>query len=300
MPKRRYRFFQIGFFILLILMGLTVWRNYDYWVFKLLIADNYIFADALDIVYSQSIGADNVKGYHRDFDRMVMAVVTDRLRAAANDRYTYLYTPKGYKISKSSEKEDAKKAYYEEVNSATALLYLPNISKLTRRFVYENKEALNEYDNLILDLRGNYGGLLNDFYRIAELFIEKGGTLGYERTRLPFLSHEVKAKKDVYFNFENILIFQDGYTASAAEGLILALKQNVENVALMGDITFGKGVGQVTIPLTGGYAARATVLLVEGPDGESIHRAGIAPDIYSDEREKIAEIMGLISGEDAY
>lgn len=282
MRKRGYRFFQLGFFILLAMLAVMVYCNYDYWVFKLLIADNYVFTDTLDAVYAHSIGAENVKGYHSDFDRMVISLVTEKIRAEGGDYYTYLYTPRGYAYSKDSEKADAQTAYYEPLTADAVYLYLPNISKLTRQFVYESKEALAEYPYLILDLRGNYGGLLADFYRIAYLFTEEGAVLGYEQMRSKLLTHAVKSKNEKFFDFKKIIILQNGDTASAAEGLILALKHHVPQVTLLGATTFGKGIGQVTIPLTQGYALRATALLVAGPDGESIHLSGINPDIPAD------------------
>lgn len=263
-----------------------------------MIADNYIFTDTLDVLYENNIGADNVKGYHCNFDQVVMAVVTEKIRSINGDYYTYLYTPRGYQYSKDSEKEDAKKAYFEPHSDQTVYLYLPNISKLTRQFVYDNKEALMEYSELVLDLRGNYGGLLADFYRIADLFVEEGTVLGYEQTRMALLTHAVKAGHAQFFHYKRIVILQDGETASAAEGLIQALKSHVPGVVLMGETTFGKGIGQVTIPLTGGYAIRGTVLEVKGPGGGSIHRIGIAPDIPVDPDEDWTEkALAWLAGE---
>ena len=293
--KRRYRFFQAGFFILLFLLGFTAYANYDYWVFKYLIADHYIFTDALDTLYDAQLGGENVKGYRRDFDRVVIAAVTEKIRAVNRDGYTYLYTPEGYETSRETEKTDAKRAYIEALPVPGAVyLYLPNISKLTREFVYDNRAELAGYDRLVLDLRGNYGGLLNDFYRIADLFTEKGAVLGHEQTRLPFLTHAVKAKSDIYFHFDTIIILQDERTASAAEGLIQALKQQVPGVVLAGEKTFGKGIGQVTVPLTGGYAVRATVLLVQGPDGGTVHQTGIEPDFRAAGEDPLALALRLL------
>ncbi|MDR1664555.1 MAG: S41 family peptidase [Clostridiales bacterium] len=277
--KRRYRFFQIGFFVLLAVLGTTVFLNYDYWLFKILIADHYIFTDTLDVLYKDAVGAENFKGYRRDFDRFVIAAATEKIRSVNNDRYTSLYTPQNYTYLVEAEKSDAKNAYLKELTGETVYMYLPNISTGTREFVYGNRETLLRYKNLVLDLRGNYGGLLADFYSVAELFTPKGAVLGHEVTRLKFLTHAVTATRDPYFSFEKIIILQDANTASASEGLILALKQNVNHVTTLGEKSFGKGIGQVRLPLTGGYAVNATVLLVQGPDGNTVHNAGIIPDV---------------------
>ena len=279
-PKRGYRFYKIGFFALTALICALVYLNYDYWAFKLLIADNYIFAETLEALYKEALGEHNFKGLHRDFDRFVIAAATEKIRAANRDYYTYLYTPEQYVRSVEGERADAKLARVEALSQDTVYMYLPNISKGTREFVYGWREFMLPYKNLVLDLRGNYGGLLADFYRVADLFVEKNGTLGYERMRAPFLSHAVKSRGGTYFHFEKIVVLQDKNTASAAEGLINALRANVGGVALLGERTFGKGIGQVTIPLTKGYAVKATVLLVEAPDGSSVHGAGIEPDVH--------------------
>jgi hypothetical protein len=295
--KRRFRFFQIGFFVLLFTLGFTVYANYDYWVFKLLMAHNYIFTDALDVLYAESIGEDNVRGYYRDFDRVVMAAFTRQLRAVNQDRYTYLYTPQQYRHVRQTEKADAKTTHHEALTPDTVYLYLPNISGDVRRYVQKNKSDLAAYNNLVLDLRGNYGGLLADFRRIADLFVEKGTLLGYERVRLPLWPAEKKSRGAKYFEFEQIIVLHDAYTASAAESLIQALAAHVPNVTLLGQNTFGKGIGQVAVPLTGGYAIRATVMLVEGPGGDTAHGAGLAPSVTAPcGGDWVAQALGLING----
>ncbi len=218
--KRRYRFFKAGFFTLLVTLAAVCYFNYDYWIFKFLIGSNYIFTDALDSLYADTIGAENFTGYYRDFDRVVMASFSNQLYAYNQDRYTYLYTPQSYQSSIQTEREDAKRSEARELTPDTAYLYLTNISSGTRGFVYDNREFLAGYKNLVLDLRGNYGGLLADFYSMADLFLGKGFIHGHELVRLPLISHAVASKGEPYFHFENIIIIQDANTASASEGLI--------------------------------------------------------------------------------
>ncbi|MDR2648260.1 MAG: S41 family peptidase [Clostridiales bacterium] len=247
--------------------------------FKFLIADNYIFTDALDQLYDNTIGEENVKGYRRNFDDVVISVVTEKIRSINQDRYTYLYTPEHYRLSKDMEKADAATARVEELTSETVYMLLPNISDDTKDFVLSNKQTLSKYKNLVLDLRSNYGGLLADFYKIAELFTKRGDVLGYEKFRMPLITHMVKSGGNGYFKFDKIIILQDENTASAAEGLILSLKGNSDNISTMGADTFGKGIGQITVPLLDGFAVKATVMLVAGPGDVSIHGVGIEPDI---------------------
>ena len=277
--EKKYRRWKIATIILTVILAAMIYFYYDYTVFKILIAGNYVFTDALDEVYSQAIGDENVKGYFRDFDRMVISVVTERLRSASGDKYTYLFTPQSYKFSKEAEKADAALTEISKIDEDNVYLLIPNMSKNSRKYVLSHKDELAKYRNITIDLRDNYGGMLSDFYKIAQLFLDKGVTIGYENTRVPLFTRHIRSKGDKYLVFDNITILQNQYTASSAEGFIMALNENLDNVELRGSRTFGKGIGQVTLPLTGGYAVKATIMLVAAPDGSTIHGMGIEPDI---------------------
>ena len=280
--KRRYRVFQAGFFFMLALFGFTVYANFDYWVFKTLIANNYVFTDALDELYSQHIREENRRSFRRDFDRVVISVVTAELSSMNNDRHTYLYTPQAFTYMREADRAVARRATFYAVDDYTVYLFIPNISGFTRDFVLDNRDYLAGYDNLILDLRGNYGGWLPAFHRIADLFVPRGAVISHEETRMNLFTRTITSRGDAFFDFENIIILQNRRTASAAESLIMAISEHTPNVTAIGQTTFGKGTGQVTIPLTGGYAVRATVLQVLGPQRQCIHNVGVAPDIYLD------------------
>jgi len=273
--KRRYRFFQIGFLFLVALFGFTIYANYDYWLFKTLIANNYILTDNLEELFATHIREENRQSFRRDFDRVVISVFTGHL----HDRYTYLYSPQEHVAVREREAAIARTASVTSLSDDTVMLFVPNLSRIARDFVLDNRETMAGYSNLVLDLRGNSGGWLVDFHRIAELFVPRGSVLSIEETRLPLFTRTITSSNDPYFDFENIIILQNRRTASAAEGLILALQYHLPNVITIGENTFGKGIGQVTMPLTGRYAVRATVLLVNGPDGSNIHITGIEPDI---------------------
>ncbi len=284
--KKRFKALCLVLFVFVLIFGFVIYNCYDYLVFKTLIARGYIYTDSLNKLYLNELGEDNFNpdsnSYGKDFDKAVISVFTKRLSAIKEDRYTYLYTPKQYIYTKEYEKKDALLSGIDELSDNTVLVNFPNFSKGTKDFLLTNKKSLAPYENIIIDLRHNYGGLLADCYTMADLFLEKGDVIGYEVTRVGFYPAEKKAKTKPYFSFKNIIILQDENTASAAETFILALKGNLDNVTTIGAKTYGKGIGQVTIPLTAGYAVKATVLLVNGPNGSSIHNNGIEPDILYD------------------
>jgi hypothetical protein len=287
-------FYKRGFFFMLGIFLLGAYANYDYWAFKLLVANNYVFTDALDEFYSRHIDENNRRGFFRDFDRVVISEITSRLSEIENDRYTYLYSPQEVRDAREIDRAIAKSAEIFALDDDTIFLYVPNISRRSRKFVYENRELMARYPNLVLDLRGNYGGWIAEFHKIAELFTPKGAVLSRTEARAPFFSQTKISRRDAFFRFEKIIILQNNFTASAAEGLIMALREHTNAVAV-GQTTFGKGTGQVTIPLTGGYAVRATVMQVLGPQRECIHLTGIAPNIViGSEVDVIEKVMGLI------
>jgi len=287
--------YRIGFFLLLGILCFIVYTNYDYWIFKILIANNYVSADTLDEFYSQHICEENRRGFFRDFDRVVISIVTAELSEIGNDRFTYLYAPWEFTDSRETDREIARTSTFYALNEDTVYLYIPNISRITRSFVHEHREYLASYPNLVMDLRGNYGGWLPDFRRIANMFVPNGEILNHEVTRHSMFSRTITSSKDASFNFDKIIILQNKNTASAAESLIMALSEHVPNVTTIGQTTFGKGTGQVTIPLTGSYAVRATVLQVLGPVRQNIHYVGIAPDIEiepdADFIEKVLDVL---------
>lgn len=286
--EKKYRRFKVISLIVIALLGgalaILIYGNFDYLVLKYLIADNYIYTDSLDELYESYLGteAQDSNGnfnYRRDFDALVTGIVTERVGQIAEDRYTYLYTSGQYTLYQEAVKAVAEEAYYKELDSETVYLSLPNISKYTSEFIESNKEELNAYSNIIIDLQGNSGGSLDALYDMAGLFLDKGMIIGTEDKRIGLFSSTHKSKSARYFDFEQIILLQDSSTASAAEGFIMALSENLEEVTIIGEQSFGKGIGQITIDLKRGYAVKATIMQIGTPSGGTINRIGIAPDV---------------------
>jgi C-terminal processing protease CtpA/Prc len=257
----------------------------------------YVYTDAMDKVFIDAVSEESFRGYLRNFDNLAIAAVTEKLRIAAGDSYTFLYTPRQYEFTKDFEREIVKEALIKEVASDTVYIYIPSISKYTRRFVTDNKHILAYYENIIIDLQGNAGGTLDDMYAVANLFMERGQIIGYERTRIPITSRVGKAsgRKELIYN--NIVILLDSQTASACEGFIMAMKENFDNVTTIGTRSFGKGIGQYTLPLKRGFALKATTMLIETPSGGSVHNTGIEPDYVYDDEDIVGFAVGVIHSE---
>ena len=135
------------------------------------------------------------------------------------------------------------------------------------------KKSLNY---LILDLRENPGGLLEQSVEVADLFVRKG-TLVITEGEGNRMRQEYRASSDARFADVPMVVLVDGGTASAAEIVAAALKGN-DRAVLIGDTTFGKGTVQVLYEVGEG-ALKLTVAQYLTPGGWSIQGVGIAPDV---------------------
>ena len=285
LKKSYLRFRIISLAVIALLLGCLialVYTNYDYLLFKNLIAHHYIHTDTLDELFAaHGIETDN---HARNFDNLVIAIVTQHIRHVGNDPYTYQYNPVQRIEHVERVRTRAAGAEFFEIAPGVGYLFLPNISPYVRDFVMTNRNEINQFDHLIMDLRNNNGGTLDDFQAIADLFLDSGMTIGRERARWYLFGWNVfsthrRSRGARFFDFDSIKILQNHNTASAAEGLIMALKENLDNVTTIGTLSYGKGIGQATLPLRGGFAVRATVILIETPLGNTVHGVGITPDI---------------------
>lgn len=143
-------------------------------------------------------------------------------------------------------------------------------------------EALNELDSegakaLILDLRGNPGGLLDSAVSIASRFVEKGNVVviqhkGGRRSALP-----VDASKHNHANRPLVVLLDHG-TASASE-IVAGAIQDHGIGTLIGVESFGKGKIQTIINLQGGEAVCITTAMYLTPNGRDVDKHKIQPDI---------------------
>lgn len=150
------------------------------------------------------------------------------------------------------------------------------IGSTTPNEFLEALEKTQKTEGLILDLRGNTGGLLPNAIFIANLFIPEGnivsivGRNGYR--------YDIQAQ-DTEFNIQKpTIVLVDGASASASEILSGALK-DYKKAKLLGSKTYGKGMVQKIIPLPNETGLNLTVAKYLTPNGTDINQKGIIPDI---------------------
>jgi len=131
---------------------------------------------------------------------------------------------------------------------------------------------------IILDLRNNLGGVLNDAVYLCDLFLDKGVIVTVKgRSNGKDSFEEFDAKQGKYTDIPLIVLI-NGYSASASELTAGALKDN-KRALLIGEKSYGKGTVQVLHILSDGSGIKFTTAKYYLPSGESIDGKGITPDI---------------------
>lgn len=148
------------------------------------------------------------------------------------------------------------------------------VDKALRKFEADNGGRLN---GLVLDLRNNPGGLLDQAVKVANLFIESGiivSTVGRDRSK-----QEVEyALKRVTHPYMPLVVLVNEGSASASE-IVAGALQDHERGLILGNVTFGKGSVQSIIPLSNGAGLKMTIARYYTPKGRSIQARGITPDV---------------------
>ena len=131
---------------------------------------------------------------------------------------------------------------------------------------------------LILDLRGNPGGLLDQAVAVSEKFLERGQLVVSTQGRKREMRSERYAKaRDPLLALPIVVLVNRG-SASASE-IVAGCLQDLGRAIIVGEQTFGKGSVQSILPLPDGSALRLTTAKYYTPSERTIHEKGIAPDI---------------------
>ncbi len=135
---------------------------------------------------------------------------------------------------------------------------------------------------LILDLRDNPGGLLNQSIKISDLFLEKGKILSI-KGRLKKNTQIFEAKPNGSDRSYPMVVLINGGSASASE-IVAGALQDHKRALILGTVSFGKGSVQTVEPLRDGYGLKLTIARYYTPSGRSIQAKGIEPDIIVNKR----------------
>lgn len=167
-----------------------------------------------------------------------------------------------------SRKIDGTNYLYIRVNS---------FDKNVTQSVLDELKKSKDVAGIILDLRNNPGGLLNQAVGLSDLFI-KSGVIVSQKGRIKEENVEYKADgKAPYANLP-IVVLVNGGTASASE-IVSGALQDHDRAIIVGENTFGKGSVQVVLPIDKTEAIKLTTAKYYLPSGRTIQAVGIKPDI---------------------
>lgn len=167
-----------------------------------------------------------------------------------------------------SRKIDGTNYLYIRVNS---------FDKNVAQSVLDELKKSKDTAGIILDLRNNPGGLLNQAVGLSNLFI-KSGVIVSQKGRIKEENVEYKADgKAPYANLP-IVVLVNGGTASASE-IVSGALQDHDRAIIVGENTFGKGSVQVVLPIDKTEAIKLTTAKYYLPSGRTIQAVGIKPDI---------------------
>ena len=167
------------------------------------------------------------------------------------------------------------------VSSFTSKTY-PNLKESLEKEI-NAAGGLENINGVVVDLRNNPGGLLNQAIRVSDAFLESGEIVS-TRGRGARDAERYNATPGDLTNGKPIVVLINGGSASASE-IVAGALQDHHRAIIVGTKSFGKGSVQTIIPLSSdGAAMRLTTARYYTPSGRSIQSLGVSPDILVEQR----------------
>ena len=159
------------------------------------------------------------------------------------------------------------------------VLYL-RVTSFDQKVVMGMKKAISKHPKskgIILDLRNNPGGLLNQAIGVVDMFVEKGAIVS-QKGKIPEENLIYNATAKSTDSKTPLVILVNGGSASASE-IVSGALQDHKRAIVVGQKTFGKGSVQVVMPINQDEALRLTIARYYLPSGRTIQAVGVTPDI---------------------
>ncbi len=161
--------------------------------------------------------------------------------------------------------------YYKMVDDKTGYIVL---SKFNAKASSQTKSALTDLkgkgaEKIILDLRGNPGGLLSEAINVTNLFIPKGELIVTTKSKVKKFNSEYKTKSKPVDTKIPLVVLINGSSASASE-IVSGSLQDLDRAVIMGARSFGKGLVQRPMKLTYGTQLKVTISRYYTPSGRCI------------------------------
>lgn len=187
--------------------------------------------------------------------------------------------PKPLKIKITRDIIKIDSVYPKTVEGEKGILYL-RITSFDQKVVESVKKAIadrNDTQGIILDLRNNPGGLLDQATGLVDMFVPQGVIVS-QRGRNENETIEYKAHTTDTDTKTPIVTLVNGGSASASE-IVSGALQDFNRTVVVGEKTFGKGSVQIVIPVGREEALKLTIARYYLPSGRTIQNKGVTPDI---------------------
>jgi carboxyl-terminal processing protease len=161
--------------------------------------------------------------------------------------------------------------FFAKIDDKTGYIVLSHFNK---KASFETKEALEQLkkdgaERIILDLRDNPGGLLNEAVNICNLFVPKNETIVTTKSKIEKHNSTYKTSKDPVDTEIPLIIIVNGRSASASE-IVAGALQDLDRAVVVGSRSFGKGLVQRPVDLTFGTQLKVTISRYYTPSGRCI------------------------------
>jgi carboxyl-terminal processing protease len=168
---------------------------------------------------------------------------------------------------------------YTKIIENENILYV-RVTNFDKNVVRKVQEALSKnlkVSGIILDLRNNPGGLLNQAVGLTDLFVSQGVIVS-QKGRDETQNSEYKATMEGTIEDIPLTVLVNGGSASASE-IVSGALQDHKRAVVIGEKTFGKGSVQIILPIDESEALRLTIARYYLPSGRTIQAVGVTPDI---------------------
>ncbi len=152
-----------------------------------------------------------------------------------------------------------------------------DVDKMTEKAVAKAKKDNKNLKGIVLDVRNNPGGLLDQAVNVTDLFLDKGEIVSTRSRNAEDTVRYSAQKGDIAKGLPIVVLINSG-SASASE-IVAGALQDHKRAVILGEKSFGKGSVQTVIPLDKYGAMRLTTARYYTPSGRSIQAEGITPDI---------------------
>jgi len=189
-------------------------------------------------------------------------------------------SPGPFELTLVREVIEVKSVRAKDLGDGIAYIRIASFQERTAKDLLKAIEQFqkNGISALVLDLRNDPGGLLNQAVQVSDLFLDKGQLIVYTEGRIKNQDLRFSAEHGAQVPKVPMVVLVNGGSASASE-IVAGALQDWKRALVLGTKTFGKGSVQTVIPLSDGSGLRLTTAKYYTPKGRSIHGSGIVPDI---------------------